>query len=381
VGHWGGMRIVLVTHKVDFQDGQGRVNYEVVQGALAAGHHVTVVGERCSQEIASHPLATFIPMGNPKLPTRILKDLWFARESAEWLRQHRGEFDVVQANGFVTWEPTDVVAVHFVHSAWIKNEAYPFRWSSLSPYAYYQRLYTILNARFERRAFKSAKRVIAVSSFTAGEIAALGIQAERISVVYNGVDTEEFRPGESERESFGLPDGVPLLFFVGDIRTKRKNLEAVLHAMQSFPEAHLAVAGKVEGSPYPVMAQELKVSGRVHFLGTTSRVAALMRSCDVFVFPSRYEAQPLVLLEALGSGLPVVVSNNFRAQDYIGDGGIVYGEADDLAALTAALETVLRSPAKRDAMKEAARMRALEMQWSKTAAGYLAVYDELVAER
>ena len=126
------MHIALVTHKVDFQDGQGRVNYEIAMAALAQGNRVTVIAEYCSEEIASHPLGRFFCTRNRPIPTQLLRNIYFAEKSARFLRKHRSEFDLVQANGFVTWEPADIVAVHFVHSAWLKNPLFPFRWSSIS---------------------------------------------------------------------------------------------------------------------------------------------------------------------------------------------------------------------------------------------------------
>jgi glycosyltransferase involved in cell wall biosynthesis len=375
------MRIALVTHKVDFQDGQGRVNYEIALAALERGHHVTVVAEFCSPEIATHPRGRFVCMRDRPIPTQLLRNLYFAERSAGWLRKHRKEFDIVQANGFVTWEPADIVAVHFVHSAWLKNRFFPFRWSSLSPYAYYQRVLTIMNGYYEKKAFKRAEVLIAVSRFTAGEVVALAIPQEKIVVVYNGVDTAEFRPGTAVRAEFGLPEHVPLALFVGDIKTTRKNLETVLASMKALPELHLAVAGKTEGSPYPALAAELQLSDRVHFIGKTSRIATLMRSVDFFVFPSRYEAHPLVLMEALASGLPVVVSGNFGAADYIREGGLVFEDPNDVSALAAAMKTLVRSPETRKAMGAAAREQALNMQWSQTAAAYLKVYEDLMQQR
>ena len=172
-----------------------------------------------------------------------------------------------------------------------------------------------------------------------------------------------------------------MALFVGDIRTTRKNLEAVLKAMRALPELHLTVAGKAEGSPYPALAAELGVASRVHFIGKSSRIPVLMRSVDFFVFPSRYEAHPLVIMEAMASGLPIVVSDAFQAGDYVGDGGLVYGDPDDFTALTAALRRCLSEPETLRRMSEAARRQALSMQWSRTAAGYLAVYDRLLTER
>jgi glycosyltransferase involved in cell wall biosynthesis len=366
---------------VDFQDGQGRVNYELARAALDRGDEVTVIAEYCSEDIATHGRGRFVETNVAAFPTQLLRNLVFASKSARWLRKHRREFDIVQANGFITWEPADVVAVHFVHSAWLQTPSFPFHWSSFSPYAYYQRILTIMNGYFEKKAFRQAEVIAAVSKFTAGEVAQLGIPAEKIVVVPNGVDLQEFHPGPSVRAEFNLPEGIPLALFVGDIKTTRKNLGCIFEAMQFIPQVHLAVAGKVEGSPYPAMAAQLDIADRVHFIGKTSKIAQLMRSCDLFVFPSRYEAHPLVLMEAIASGLPVVVSDNFGASDYIQDGGIVFNDANDVSALVAAMNTLIHFPEKRRAMSQAARQQSLKMPWSRTAEGYLKIYDTLMSKR
>jgi glycosyltransferase involved in cell wall biosynthesis len=101
----------------------------------------------------------------------------------------------------------------------------------------------------------------------------------------------------------------------------------------------------------------------------------------VFVFPSRYEAHPLVLMEALASGLPVVVSENFGAGDYVGAGGIVYGDAEDVPGLVAAVARVLGDAGLRGEMGRAAREIAVGMQWERMAEGYLAVYERVLADR
>ena len=372
------MRIALVTHKVDVQDGQGRVNYEIARAALAQGHEVTVVAEFCADEIARHPRGRFVCMRNHPLPTQLLRNLYFAVKSGRWLRRHAREFDVVQANGFVTWEPADIIAVHYVHTAWLKHPYFPFRWSSFSPYGWYQRILAMMNARFEMQAFASAGRIVAVSRATADALIELGVPVAKITVVYNGVNTDDFRPGAAERASFGLPQGLSLGLFVGELRTERKNLDTVLRAMQHLPALHLAVAGAVDGSSYPQLAAELGVADRVHFIGQTARIASLMRSCDFFVFPSRYEAHPLVLMEAMASGLPVVASRNFGASDYAEDAGLLIDDPNDVVALTNAMQVMLDQPDRRSAFGRAGRAVALSMQWSDTAAGYLKLYKDVV---
>ena len=375
------MRFALLTHKVDFQDGQGRVNYEIAKAALDRGHSVTVFAEYCSADIAEHPRGTFVQARKRAIPTQLLRNIYYAAASSRWLRQHRSEFDFVQANGFVTWEPADIVAVHFVHGSWLRNRFFPFHWSCLSPYAYYQRLITMMNGHYEKKAFRCAEVLVAVSRFTASEVAELGISDSKIVVVNNGVDVAEFHPGLGRRSEFGLPEVVPLALFVGDIKTTRKNLETVLASMQAIPELHLAVAGDEAGSPYPALAKKLNLSDRVHFIGKTREIASLMRSTDFFVFPSRYEAHPLVLLEALASGLPVVVSGNFGAADYIKAGGIVFDDPNDVEALSSAMNGLVQSPEKRKAMGIAAREQSMGMQWAQMAAKYLQIYDDLLERR
>ena len=377
------MRIALLTHKVDFQDGQGRVNYEIVRAALDRGDEVTVVAEFCSDDIAQHPRGRFMRMRDRPVPTQLLRNLYFARKSARWLRKHRHEFDVIQANGFVTWEPADIVAVHFVHEAWLHNPSFPFRWGSFSLYQWYQRGLTLMNAHYERKAFLSAKQLVAVSRATAEDVARLGVNAGSLRVIYNGVDTSEFHPamGEepSERSTFELPEGVPLALFVGDIRTPRKNLGVVLRALQMVPGLHVAVAGATEGSPYPDEAQELGLRDRVHFLGKISRIPALMRSCDLFVIPSRYESFGMVVLEALASGLPVILSSKVGAVELVSDVCRVLDNPDDSGGLAAMMTDLLASPEERDRLAKAGRERAMQVSWSRTAAAYLNVYDEFLA--
>jgi glycosyltransferase involved in cell wall biosynthesis len=372
-------RLAFVSHRFQRNDGQGRVNYEIVRAALEYGYEVTILAAHCAEEIANHPRARFIPVGRESLPTELLRNLAFARSSARWLRRHRQELDLIQGNGFVTWEDCDIVAAHFIHAGWRKSPYYPF--TGLSPYSLYQRLYTFLNIRWEKRAFLRASRVIAVSHGIVRELESMGVAAERIEVIYNGVDTEQFSPGTPDRDSFGLPANVPLALFVGDIRTTRKNLDTVLRALQQTPEIRLAVAGSVKDSPFPALARELGVSDRVFFLNKVSRIPSLMRSVDFFVFPSRYEAHPLVVLEAMASGLPAIVSGNFGAEGFLGDGGHILKDPNDVAALATVMNEWMQAPERRRAMALAGRERALQMQWSKMALAYLEVYENLMQSR
>lgn len=369
------IRLAIISHRFQRNDGQGRVNFEVAQAALQRGWHVTIVASTCAEELIANPRCRFIEIGDERLPTELLRNLVFARSSARWLRAHRHELDVIQANGFVTWEPCDVVAAHFVHAAWGKSAWYPFK--GIRPYSLYQRLYTVLNTRWEKSAFARGKRVIAVARPLVRELVDIGVSPEKIEMIWNGVDTQQFSPGQPDRERFGLPSGVALALFVGDIRTPRKNLDTVLRALQQTSRLFLVVAGALERSPYPDIAKQLGVDDRVFFLGKVKEIDVLMRSVDMFVFPSRYEAHPLVLLEAMASGLPSIVSGTFGASEFMADGGFILDDPDDHVQLATYMEILAGDGARRSSMGRAGRNRALEMQWATMASQYLRIFEEV----
>ncbi|MFT4113466.1 glycosyltransferase family 4 protein [Silvibacterium sp.] len=369
------LRLAMVAHRFQKNDGQGRVNYEVALAALQRGVRLTLVTAHCSDEIACHPNVTVVKVGREGWPTQLAKNLGFAYDSAAWIRSHRHEFDLIQANGFITWEPCDIVAAHFVHTAWMGSRFYPYR--GFKPYQLYQRTFSLLNARWEKLAYRSAGKVIAVSDIIAEEVAALGVSRDRIEVILNGVDTEEFRPGPADRAAFGLPEGVPMLVFVGDIRTPRKNLGTLLRALPHLPGVHLAVAGAIDGSPAPEQARSLGIADRVHFLGKTPKVAALMRSVDLFCFPSLYEPFGLVAVEAMAAGLPVVVSRNVGAARSFSDSLAVVDDPENAEALAALVHDLLASPEKRAELAGSALKHVQDVSWSATAETYLRVYQSL----
>ena len=374
------MNIAVVTHTLSRGDGQGRVNFETVRHALRRGHHVTLVATNIDDELANDPGVTCVRIPVEGLPTTLLQDNAFARRSGAWLRKHRDQFDAVHVNGCITTVPGDVNAVHFVHGSWMRSPVHTFR-VRRDAYGLYQYLYTALNARWEKQAFQAAGTVIAVSDQVRRELIEIGVPANKIEVIINGVDLNEFRPGSEDRRALGLPENVVLGLFAGDIRTPRKNLDTVLHALAQTPEMHLAVAGGVDQSPYPRMAEDLGVADRTHFLGFRRDMADLMRAADLFVFPSRYEACSLVMLEALSSGLPVVTARSAGGSEVVcSDCGFVLDDANDVAALAASLKTLAEDEPLRRSMGRAAREVAERHSWEAMADAYLALYARFAAK-
>ncbi|MEA5602814.1 glycosyltransferase family 4 protein [Nostoc sp. UHCC 0252] len=371
------MKLCIVTHKIKKGDGQGRVNYEVANEAIRRGHQLTLLASEIAPELENNSQVNWVRIPVKDYPTEFLRNLIFARKSTDWLQKNRSEVDLVKVNGAINLAAADVNAVHFVHSSWLRSPVHISR-NRRDLYGFYQWLFTAFNARWEKQAFQKAQVVVAVSEKVAQELVNIGVPRSHIRVIINGVDLEEFAPGESNRQKLGLPENVTLALFAGDIRTPRKNLDTVLHALVKVPDLHLVVVGHTQNSPFPQLAASLGLSKRVHFVGFRRDIPQIMQGVDLFVFPSRYEACSLVLLEALSSGLPVITATATGGGELVTpECGIVLSDSDDINALAVALMSLVSSPALIQQMGKAARSVAEKHSWTTMAQTYVDLFEEL----
>jgi glycosyltransferase involved in cell wall biosynthesis len=108
----------------------------------------------------------------------------------------------------------------------------------------------------------------------------------------------------------------------------------------------------------------------------------LMRCADAFVFPSRYEAMSLVMLEALASALPVITVHTAGGAEVITEEcGIVLDDPDDATALAEAITLVASDPLRAREMGQAAQALAATLSWRTMAARYLALFEDIATTR
>jgi len=365
------MKIAIVNHHTVKGEGQGRVNFEIARYLLANGVDVDLISHKVSEELIKQG-ATWVPL-HPGITSINLAKVWDFRRKANRIIEGKA-YDAVLACGVTLSMPHAVNAVHFVHGTWLRS---PYHSSKSRPgiRGSYHWLYTFMNARWERQTLAQADTVVAVSPMVRDELIQVGIPAKKIEVVVNGVDVNEFKPGHVNRQALGLPEDTLLGLFVGDLQSPIKNLDGVLRALADVGGVHLAVAGSVSGSPYPKLAKRLGVDERVCFLGFRRDINKLMRAADFFTLPSRRDSCPLVLLEAMASGLPVITSRQVGNSHLVSDSGsgFVLTNPDDHEALCQALLTLRDAPKTRSEMGRSARQEVERHSWKKMADRYYTI--------
>lgn len=204
------------------------------------------------------------------------------------------------------------------------------------------------------RALQQAVQVFSVSDSLKQHAQSLGIPAEKIQVVGNGVDTEKFNPMDrlEARAKLGLPADVPVLISVGGL-VERKGFHRVIECLpallQRYPGLQYLIVGgaSAEGdmrAELEAQVARLGLVDHVKFLGAmlSKELRLPLSAADVFVLATRNEGWANVFLEAMACGLPVV------ATDVGGNREVVCREElgaivpfGDQAALSAALEQAL----------------------------------------
>ncbi len=169
----------------------------------------------------------------------------------------------------------------------------------------------------ERAKFKGQghRRVLAVSELTRAEILqTYPFWADRVEVVHYGVDRTRFRPGNraalgaGTREELGLRSDDPVVLFVGS-GFRRKGVDVLLEVWRKGAPrgAALVIAGADARLSWLAGLARRGKFGKVVFTGAVPWVERLYATADLFVLPSLWEGCPVVMLEALASGVPVVV--------------------------------------------------------------------------
>lgn len=263
-----------------------------------------------------------------------------------------------------------------------------------------------LSSWMERTGILDADAVIAVSEATKADIrrAYPEVKAERIHVIHNGIDLDEYRKTEETKalREYGVDPGRPYVLFVGRI-TRQKGVTHLVDAIRYLPrETQIVLCAGAPDTPEIAAEMREKVEGvrienahivRIEKMVTKEEAIQLYSHARVFCCPSVYEPFGIVNLEAMACGTAVVASATGGIKEVVVDGETGYlvpfeqdattgfpvqpeNFARDLAA---AISRLLADSEKCKRFGDAGRRRAEEkFSWGRVAEETIRLYEELI---
>ncbi len=318
------MKIALIRKAFRFHGGAERFAQRFLQELQNQGHELHLFAHRWSLPGAERrgvrstlPKGAFTFHPVPVLKgLSVLQVLSFALTSAWMIR--RQSFDLV-----FSFERTLIQDIYRAgdgcHRQWLlqrqryfpSSQTWGDRWNPLHR--------TILS--LERHIYRPSGNCLIITNSQRGKqeiIHHYATPAERIVVIYNGVDLEEFHPRHRirwrrlSRQKRGIPEEVGVLLFVGS-GFQRKGLRYLLSALK-YVEQELSrplilfVVGKGESRAYQRQIEQEQLRSQVVFLGVQSEMQELYAVADLFVLPTLYDPFSNATLEAMASGLPIITS-------------------------------------------------------------------------
>jgi glycosyltransferase involved in cell wall biosynthesis len=231
---------------------------------------------------------------------------------------------------------------------------------------------------------RTPTRFVAVSRHTRDLVGQyLRSARQRTEVVHNGANTAEFLPAHG-RETRALRSGHLVIASVGSLE-ERKGQDLIIDAVAALAargvDAEVLLAG--EGpwrSRYEQLAHDRGIGSRVKFLGLVEDIPSLLAQADVFVLASRDEEMPLVVLEAMAMGLPVLATSVGGVPEMIRDNvdGLLLHERD-ADALASRLFRLASDNSERIRLGRAAAMTvARRFSAARTAAEIERCYRDLI---
>ena len=228
----------------------------------------------------------------------------------------------------------------------------PFSFTLHGPYIFFEPYRWKLNLKIQRAEF-----VVCISHYCRSQAMLFSDPDcwDKLHIVHCGIDLKRYRPIQSHQKRLlyvgrlSAAKGVPILF------------EAVALLMSHHPDLTLTIVGDgPDRQELEFQAAALGIQSHLKFVGYQSQdaVCHFLQDCDLFVLPSFAEGLPVVLMEAMATGVPVVTTSIAAISELVEDGVSGYlvppGAVEPLAAR---LERLLQDPALRQSFGQAGRLK------------------------
>ena len=384
------LRIALLGYRSQpYGGGQGVYLRYLSKGLVDAGHKVDVISgppyphldprvrliELPSLDLFENGLTSLRPrhlrsMTNviewtSKLTGGFAEPYTFGRRAVKYLREHGSEYDLIHDNQSLSWGMLElqrmglplVTTVHHPITSDLRIALNAARnaWERLL----IRRWHAFLN--MQKKVVKQLHNVVTVTDCSRQDLARdFGIQPAGISLVYNGIDTEVFRPVEGvERRPLRL---MATCSADAPLKGTRYLLRAYAKLLQTYPELELVLVSKpLPGGKTEKLVKKLGLEDKIQFVSgiSTEQMVKFYAEASVAVVPSVYEGFGLPAGEAMACGVPVVSTDGGALPEVVGDAGVIV-PAKNVDAMASAIDELLRDPARRIALGQAGRQRILE---------------------
>ena len=236
--------------------------------------------------------------------------------------------------------------------------------------------------RLQLLSYRHCSAVVAVSDRLSAELAERGVPRSRLHMVRNGWPGEPAPlPRSDARARLGITSDAPRIGWIGRM-SREKGADVLIQSLPALRTTGLRasmVGDGVERPPLESLARELGVTDMIDWHGPIADAGAVCPAFDVFVMSSRTEGTPIVLLEAMAAGVPVVATAVGGVPAVLGtDGGLlVPSESPDQLAHAIQLTVTDRTAASARAQVSLARARG-EFGMARTAEAYDRVYESVI---
>lgn len=356
------MKIALVHKRLDLKGGTERDLYLTAEGLRDLGHEVHLFCSEFAVQVPAGVVAHRVPV----MPFGRTARLWsFALSGSRVAASAR--CDVIVGFGRILKQ--DVLRCgggshrRFLEQLGTAGGWRRRTWQKMSIYHR-----SVLAVERRQYGVDGFKQIIAVSGKVKDDLMrSYSVPEQRIKVIYNGVDPVRFSPDRSEqagvaiRDRWGIPRAAVVVLFIGS-GFQRKGLDRLLSIWKSprLEKTWLLVVGDDAGMTRYKKLAEILGQGRVVFTGRQTDVESYYAAADLIALPAVQEAFGNVILEALSSGLPVLVSREVGAAEVL-SGALLQGVVDnpeDPVELEAKLVALLEHAAEPELISAATTVAA-----------------------
>jgi len=334
------------------------------------GHDVTVYiskkdGKLISKSVDGYKIQSFKPsvqlFGNSIMPNMFY-----------YLMKNRNNFDILHAHSHLFFSTNMSAAVKkmgapplVITNHGLISQSAP-KWLS--------DIYTPTVAKWT---FDMASKILCYTDSEKEQLESIGVSSNKIAVIHNGIDTDQFSPSDEDRSKFQI-------LWVGRF-VPGKGVEYLIDAFAKIKRNYYNIKLLMIGTgplKNDVIKQieALDLSGNVIIKDfvPNSEIPELYRNSDLFVLPSLEEGVPRTILEAMACGVPVVCTNLPQLDKIVKDCGIVV-PVKDSEALATSIEDILSNIPKKKMLGQNGRERVVKnYSWNDTVIKTVELYKCLI---